>query len=139
MNMSGDDRSVHAGGNISGVVQTGDYNRADLTSVALPDSANVDICAVLAELRSALTAVTTSDAAKVSRALDDAEEEAAKDRPDKTEVAGVLSRALGYVGKASDFAEHIEKIRPLIVQVAGWIGMATASLPLLTAVGLSAG
>lgn len=135
---NGDDRSVTARDIIGSIVQTGDDNRAELKSVQLPAPASVDIAATVAALRAELLAVDAPDRGKIERALADAGEEAAKDAPDKQEVAGSLERALGYAKKAGDFSEHVGKVRDLVVQVGGWLGAASPyAAPLLATVGLS--
>ena len=134
------DRSVKVGGNISGsIVQTGDGNVATLTATQLPAAADVDINAVLAELRIALKGLGGADGAKVANALNDTETELAKPEPDKAEVADGLTRALGYVKKAGELSEQVEKITPLVTKIAGWIGSAAHYGPLLALLGLSVG
>jgi len=130
-------RSVSAGRDITGsIIQTGDGNVANLTARQLPDAASVDITAVIAELRAVLASMTGPDAAKVGRAFEDANEEVAKPEPDKAEVAGILTRALGYAKKAADFSEHVERIKPLVIAAAGWLGTPAIRAPLLAALGL---
>lgn len=133
----GGDRSVSAGGNISGsAIQTGDRNRATLTRTELPVAASVDIGAALAGLRELLTATGSADAPKIANALADAEVEVAKPTADKGEVASALARALGYFAKAAEFAANVHKLIPFVRDVAGWVGPEHC-LPLLNAVGLS--
>lgn len=135
-----DNRSVTAGRDITGsIIQTGDRNRAELKAVQLPPAELVDIRAEVAALRTELLALNAPDAGKIGRALDDAEEEAAKADPDKEEVAGSLQRALGFAKKAGDFGEHVEKVQALVTRIGGWIGAASPYLtPLLASVGLAA-
>lgn len=131
------ERSVSIGGNATNnVITTGDNNRVTVT---LPDAASVDIAATMAELRAALVRIGGENAGKIERALDDADEEVAKAAPDKAEVAGSLTRALGFAKKAGDFSDYIEKIKPLVVDAASWIGSAAHYAPLLAVLGLSAG
>jgi hypothetical protein len=138
--MTIDDRSVTAQNITGSIIQTGDRNRAELRAVQLPAVASVDIAAALAALRAELLAIASPDRGKIERALVDADEEAAKDAPDKSEVAGSLERALGYAKKAGDFSEHAGKVGELIVQVGGWLGAASPYVaPLLAAVGLAVG
>lgn len=132
----GDDRSVKATNIVGSVVQTGDNNTASLTATQLPDAASVDIEAVIADLRVALAAIGGPDAGKVGRALDDACEEVAKPEPDKADVASILTRALDYAKKAADFSEHFEKVKPLVIRAAGWLGSPAVRAPLLAALGL---
>lgn len=134
------ERSVRAGRDmVNSQVISGDHNFAKLTIVKLPDPASVDIAAALAELRAVLAEIGGPDAAKVGRALDDADEEAGKAEPDKAEVAGILARGLDYAKKAADFSEHAGKIGSLVARVAAWVGAGAASAPLLAAIGLAAG
>jgi hypothetical protein len=132
-------RSVSAGGNITGsIIQTGNNNVATLTVTQLPPADEVDINAVVAALRTLLAGRGGEDSRKVANALDDADAELAKAEPDKAEVAGTLTRALGYVKKAGELSEHIEKISPLVTKIAGWIGSAADYGKLLAVLGLSA-
>ena len=114
-------------------------NVATLTATQLPLAPDVDINAVLAELRSALAGLGGADGAKVTNALNDTETELAKPEPDKAEVADGLTRALGYVKKAGELSEQVEKITPLVTKIAGWIGSAAHYGPLLALLGLSVG
>lgn len=132
-------RSVSAGGNIVGsIIQTGDHNVATLKVTQLPPAESVDIEAVIAELRALLAGRGGEDSRKVANALDEADDELAKAEPDKAEVAGILTRALGYVKKAGELSEHIEKISPLVTKIAGWIGSVAHYAPLLAVLGLAA-
>jgi hypothetical protein len=135
-----DDRSVHAGGNITGSnIQTGDHSQASLSSVQIPDGTGVDIAAALAELREVLLGFEGVEATRLCRAMDDAQEEAAKPEPDKAEVADSVGRALRHVERAGKLAENIEKVRGLIVTIGGWLGAAAPYTgPLLATVGLTA-
>jgi hypothetical protein len=136
-NMTIDDRSVKVEGNMSNsVITTGDNNRVTVT---LPDAASVNIAATMTELRAALARIGGENAGKIARALDDADEEVAKAAPDKAEVADSLTRALGFAKKAGDLSDYVEKIKPLVVDAAGWIGSAAHYAPLLAVLGFSAG
>jgi len=53
--------------------------------------------------------------------VDDAKEELKKPDPNKDEVGQVLDRALGYVQKANDFAEVIDKLRPHVEKAAAFV------------------
>ena len=133
-------RSVSAGHDITGgIIQTGDNNVAALTATQLPPVESVDITTALAELRALLAGRGGEDSRKVANALDDAEAELAKPVPDKAEVAGTLTRALGFVDKAGELSDNVEKIAPLVTRISGWIGSAAHYAPLLAFVGLSAG
>jgi hypothetical protein len=121
---SGDNRSVHAGGNITGAsIVTGDYNTVTATvHVALPPPASVDPKAELAALRELLAKLQTPDRGKLDRAFDDAEEEAAKPDPDKSEIGGALQRVLKAAKGANDFAGQVETLAPRVAALASWLG-----------------
>lgn len=138
--MNTQNRSVSAGGNITGsIIQTGDHNRADLQAVQLPPPESVDIGAAVAALRDELLALDTPLSGKIERALEDAAEEASGGG-DKAEVGDALTRALRHAEKASNFAEHLGKIQEQVTKIAGWLGAASPyAPPLLAAVGLSIG
>jgi hypothetical protein len=76
----------------------------------------------LASLRTILVTLKSTDAAKLGRALDDAEEEAKKPTPDKHEVGSALERALKVATKASDFAESGVKLAPYVKGAVAWLG-----------------
>src|SRR4051794_13788671 len=95
------DRSVSIGRDAVGsVVTTGDRNMVDarieasLTKAVLPPAGSVDIVRELAAIRTLLERLGGEQKARIGRALDDAEEEARKPEPDKTEVGHALGRAL---------------------------------------------
>lgn len=121
---SGDDRSVHARDIAGSQVITGDHNRATMSMnrVALPLADAVKPVVELAELRQLLASLNTPERDKMERALDDAEEEAAKPDPDRDEVGSAVDRALGYAKKANDFGDQIEKITPKVTALASWLG-----------------
>lgn len=122
--MSGD-RSVSIGGGVSGsAIVTGDQNTVSVTytKTTLPPAESVDMRSELAELRKALAALQSPDAGKIQRALDDAEEEAAKPEPDKDEIGAALERAIGYAEKADGFAQAVEKLAPHVKNAAAWLG-----------------
>ncbi len=115
--------SVAVGGSVTdGHIVTGDQNMVSFTKITLPPAESVDIRAELAALRAALEALGAPDAAKIGRALDDAEEEASKAEPDKKEVGNALDRALDYAEKAEGFTAATEKLLPRVRAIAGWLG-----------------
>jgi len=122
---NGDDRSVKVGGSVTGSqVITGDDNKAEMrhVTVTFPPADEVDVRAELAALRGALSALTTQEAGKCVRALDDAEEEAAKAEPDKDEIGNALERALKHARTASDFADQAERIGQRLAPLIAWLG-----------------
>ena len=132
----GTDRSVSAGGNIIGsVLQTGDNNNATLNAVQLPPADTVDIASAIAGLRVVLLALQVPDRGKLDRALEDAREEADKPVPDRGEIAGSVTRALGYAKQAAEFSQHAGTIRDALVQIAGWLGAASPYIGALLASG----
>lgn len=125
MSNNGDDRSIKVGRDMIGSQAfTGDNNRGSMigNKVVLPPPETVDPSTELAALRQLLVGLDTPDRAKIDRALADAEEEAAKSKPDREEVGSAVDRALGYAKKASDFSELVEKIAPKVTALASWLG-----------------
>ncbi len=121
---SNDDRSVKARDIIGAQVITGDHNQASMhgVTVTLPPAASVDVAAELAALRELLVGLNTPDAGKLERALQDAEEEAAKPEPDRDEIGGAIERAVKYAKGASDFSAHVAKLAPCLGALAAWLG-----------------
>lgn len=114
------DRSVR--GNIisNSAVVTGDNNTG--TQHIFPPAASVDAVAELAALRTLLGTMAIPDATKLSRALDDAEGEAAKPKPDKAEAANALERIVRYTRAAGDFGEQGARLKPMVENLCGWVG-----------------
>jgi hypothetical protein len=118
-------RNVHIGGNmIGGAAVTGDNNVVDVRyrKVTLPPADRIDIRAELAALEDLLLDLNTEDRQKIANALAEAQSDAAKPRPDKNEIGAALERALGYAGKAADFAEKAGKIATHVQSAVGWLG-----------------
>ena len=114
---------VAIGGSVTNsAIVAGDHNVVHWTKTTLPPAEDVDIHAELAALRAVLEALATADAAKIGRAMDDAEEEAGKAEPDKKEIGGALDRALEYAEKADGFAAVTEKLVPRVKAIVGWLG-----------------
>jgi hypothetical protein len=116
--------SIRVGGVATGTFVAGNENRVEsaVTQVSLPDPSTVRIAEELAGLRAILATLNTVEAAKLGRALDDAEEEASKPAPDKNEVGSAVERALKIAGKASDFAENTSKLLPYVKGAVAWLG-----------------
>lgn len=132
------DRSVSIGGDATGnVIQTGDGSTAvvNFQQAHLPQPESVDIQTELAALRVVLVQIETPDQRKITNAIEDAEEELKKAKPDKDEVGQALDRALNYAQKADGFAQAIDGLRPHVEQVAGWLGKHWYKI--LTVVGLT--
>ena len=119
-----DNISVKARDIIGAQVITGDNNRVSMHGVAVtpPAAASVDVAAELAALRELLVGLNAPDAGKLERALQDAEEEAAKPEPDRDEIGGAIERAVKYAKGASDFSAHMAKLTPHLTALASWIG-----------------
>jgi hypothetical protein len=125
MMSNGDNRSVTAGGNITGSsVVTGDNNTVStrMTQYTPPAPETVDVKAELAAIRDLLAKLNVPERGKLDRALEDVSEEAAKPKPDKEEVAGSLGRVVKYAKAADDFGEHAAKILPRLVALGSWLG-----------------
>ena len=136
-------RGVSIGGSVTGsVIQTGDNNAATLTftTTTLPPAASVDIAAVLKDLREMAAQMQLPPdgkaARKVANALDEADDEATSPTPDKPALAEALTRAVGVLKEAGDFAAKTAPLAKLVVSAAGWLGGGLAG-PLLSLVGLT--
>ncbi len=119
------ERSVTIGRDaIGSQIVTGDQNVVTSSGqrITLPPAESVDIQKELGELRAILATLKAPDAAKIGRALDDAEDEVKKDKPDKDEVGGAIERVVKYAKGASDFSEHVEKLAPKLAAVCSWLG-----------------
>jgi hypothetical protein len=118
-------------------VVTGDNNivTTRMTQRPLPPPETVDVRAELAALREALSKLNPPERGKLDRAVQDAEEEAAKPEPDKEEVAGAVGRIVRYAKAADDFSEHSEKLLPRVLALGSWLG--THGLAVLRMVGIA--
>jgi hypothetical protein len=116
--------TINVGGNATGSYVAGDKNRVEtaVAQVSLPDPSTVRIAEELAGLRAILAQLNSVEAAKLGRALDDAEEEAGKPKPDKDEVGSALERALKIARSANDFAENTSKLLPYVKGAVAWLG-----------------
>lgn len=122
---TGNNQSVNAGGNIIGSqIITSNNTTAQMreVSVHLTSGEEVNVTAEFTALRVALKALSAPDERKIERALQDAEEEAGKDQPDKEEVGAALERAVKYAKGASDFGEHASKIAAHLGPLVSWLG-----------------
>ena len=119
-----DDSSVKARDIIGSQVITGDSNQASMhgVTVTLPAAVSVDVTVELAALREVLVGLNAPDAGKLERALQDAEEEAAKPEPDRDEIGGAIERAVKYAKGASDFSAHVAKLAPRLAALTSWLG-----------------
>ncbi len=120
----GSDRSVRAGTIIGSAITTGDNNTVTVSDVkvSLVDAGTVDLGQELASLRAVLTSLGAPDAGKIDRALQDAEEEAAKTDPKKDEIGAAIERAVTYAKGASEFGSHVEKLAPHLASLVSWLG-----------------
>jgi hypothetical protein len=118
------DNTIKVGGNATGSFVAGTENSVEtaVTQVTLPDPSTVRIAEELAGLRAILAKLNSAEAAKLGRALDDAEEEARKATPDKNEIGSAVERALKVAAKATDFAENTSKILPYVKGAVAWLG-----------------
>jgi hypothetical protein len=122
--------TIKAGNIEKSIVIAGDKNRAKIAVEQAPlrDPSKVCIVDELAGLRSALSNLNSTGAAKMSRALDDADDEIKKDTPDKDEVGSAVERALKVAKEASDFADNTSKLLPFVTGIAAWLGANWAQL-----------
>jgi hypothetical protein len=113
--------TIEIGGNATGSFVAGDNNRIQ-TTVSVPDSTAIRIADELAGLRAILIGLKGTDAGKLSRALDDADEEAKKPVPDKQKIGSALESALRVAAKTSEFAESATKLTPYVKAAVAWLG-----------------
>ena len=125
---------IHSGSITGSVVVAGSGNtinaklRVELGQKPPPTAEAVDIRAEFAELRKILEQLQTPDQGKIRRALDDADEELAKPKANKTEVGDALKRALDYAGKMANLRNEAIKLAPHIHKLAEWLGIEWSSL-----------
>jgi hypothetical protein len=124
-----DNRSVTFGRDAVGnLVTTGNRNKIDakieakLVRTSLPVASSVDLSKELADIRTILERLGGEHASKVSRALDDAAEEAHKPQPNRDEIGTALNRALDYAKKGAGFAEEVSKLAPHVTSAVAWLG-----------------
>jgi hypothetical protein len=122
-------RSVNVGGDTVGnVIVTGDRNKVDakieakLIKAKLPSADSVDLSKELAQIRVVLERIDSEHSGKISRALDDAADEAQKPTPNKDEIGIALKRALEYAEKGNSFAEEVGKLAPHVTNAVAWLG-----------------
>ncbi len=119
------DRSVNVGGNaIRTQITTGDHNVAVsiTTDPRLPAAETVDVSAELTAIRSVLDALEGRDRKKIDNALREAEDDATGEDPDRDEVGKALDRAVEYASKTAGFLDVVDKMRPHLRNLAGWMG-----------------
>ncbi len=120
------DRSISIDGNVGdqSVIVTGDGNmvtsRSRKTAASPADVAEVKV--ELAELRKLLETLASPDQKKINNAVEEAEDELKKPEPDRDEVGKALDRALEYSQKAEKFKTIIDKLRPHVLTLSGWLG-----------------
>ena len=115
-------RSVQITGDLTGsAVVAGDGNTVSvqLQQVSLPEPDSVDIQAELKALQELLASLNDPIATGIAQKL---EAEAAKPEPDKSVITTTLETGLTYAKSLSGFAEAIDKLRPRVEAVAGWLG-----------------
>ena len=100
---------------------SGDQNTVSvqIQQASLPKPETVNIQAELKALQSLLTELNDPITAGVAQKL---AEEAEKPKPDKSVVANTLETGLTYAKSLSGFAEAMDKLRPRVEAVAGWLG-----------------
>ena len=132
-------RSINGGRDaIASNLITGDHNSASThyEHITLPPASSVNIQQEVAKLRDSLAGLKSDDSTKIQNALNDAESELKKPKPDKSEVGGAIERVLKYAKESVAFGELAEKLKPQVINVAAWLGANWHSL--LSYIGLSA-
>lgn len=125
--------SISAGGDITGVA-IGDNNRIAVVTkkASLPKAEDVDIQKTLIELQAILAHLNNPLVTGVAQEL---EAESKKAQPDKSKIAKALEMGLSYANGLAGFGDAVEKLRPHVEAVAGWLGKNGAKL--LPLVGLT--
>ncbi len=120
------DRSISIGGNVGGQSVLVTADRKVVTSRPRKETAApadmADVKAGLAELRKLLETLASPDQKKINNAVEEAEDELNKPEPDRDEVGKALDRALEYSKKAEKFKTIIDKLKPHVLTVSGWLG-----------------
>jgi hypothetical protein len=119
------DRNVTVGGNVTGssiVTGNGNVVTTTYTKTTLPPPESVDMVAEIAALRALLAEIAGDDRPVIDNAMADAAHHLGKAEPDKDAIGGALERALGYAGKAADFADKVEKLAPHVRNACAWLG-----------------
>jgi hypothetical protein len=110
---------------MAGFIVTGDAITAAVPALVMPPPpGTIDPRAELAALRDALAGLQTAERGKLDRALQDAEEEAARPDLDRIEIARALRRVLKCARSADDFASQVQSVAPRIAALASWLGPA---------------
>jgi acetolactate synthase-1/2/3 large subunit len=87
------------------------------------DPAAVDIASELAAIRAVLASLASEHARKISRALDDAEDEANKrTAADRDELGNALARGLGYARSAAGYTTVATQLAPHLRNAVAWLG-----------------
>jgi len=127
--MAGDRRVSTGRDAVGNVITAGDENvvEAHVTAakheISSVDPSTVDVAKELAAMRAILMALESEHANKISRALEDASDEATKESgANKDELGKALDRALGYAKSASAFAAAAAKLAPHLRNAVGWLG-----------------
>ncbi|MCP4661142.1 MAG: hypothetical protein GY856_37545 [bacterium] len=92
------------------------------TDTQLPAAETVDVSVELTAIRSVLDALEGPDRRKIDNALSEAEDDATRDDPNRDEVGKALDRAVDYASKTAGFLDVVDKLRPHLRNVAGWLG-----------------
>ena len=118
---------VSIGGSVrQSAIVTGDQNKVELAREAAfgasKETGTGEVIRAIRALQEHLERLDTEDRGKILRALADAQEEAQKPTPDKTEVAGALERVVKYSKTAHGIGDLVVELqRPLSI-IAGWVG-----------------
>ncbi|EKU96899.1 hypothetical protein Lepto7375DRAFT_0821 [Leptolyngbya sp. PCC 7375] len=121
-NFSNSNRTIHVSQNvINSHFVTGDNNAVNITlqQDSLSQTKAVDIQAEIKALQIILASfndpITISVAQKLAT-------EASNPKPDKSMIAAILETGLVYLENLSGFTEAIDKLRPHVEAVSGWLG-----------------
>ncbi|MEO5371838.1 MAG: hypothetical protein H7833_17360 [Magnetococcus sp. DMHC-1] len=111
--------------------------QAGTPAAAASDPAREEMLVAMRALREILATMHSPHANKIECALADAEEEVARPQPDRDKIGSALQRALGYAQKTGELVQVMDKLKPHIQSVAGWLK--TAGRPLTEFLGGAGG
>ena len=134
------DKITHAGDSSGSVNIIGDKNKVSARTHIFPAPnapSDVNVREELEALKAILAELSVHDQGKLERAIEDAEDEAKKEAPDKDEIGEALSRVTKYSKDAEGLSASIEKIGPRMVRLVSWLGPKWNGL--LEALGVAAG
>ncbi len=88
----------------------------------MPEPTGVEIKLEIAAIRQILAEPQSHAHKKIDNALEEAEDELRKYKPDKYDVGKALERAMNYAQREDNFNTKIETLKPHMLSVSAWLG-----------------